>query len=84
MQVIRPAGPLDDPHLYGTITISPYEAFFGSHKLVNIPWGFHRQLYTVKVPAGIEEGKILRLKGMGKQIDHGEKGDLLLKVVIQS
>jgi len=84
LQVIRPAGPADDVDLYGTITISPFEAFYGSQKLVNIPWGFHRRLYNIKIPPGMEEGKILRLKGMGKAVSDGYKGDLLLKVVIQS
>ena len=84
LQVIRPGGPIEDPHLYGTIAISPHEAFFGSQKIVNIPWGFHRRLYTIKIPPGIEEGKTLRLKEMGKQIPDGHRGDLLLKVVIQS
>jgi hypothetical protein len=84
LQVIRPAGSTDDADLYSTITISPFEAFLGTQKLVNIPWGLHRRLYNIKIPAGIEEGKILRLKGMGKQIPDGYKGDLLLKVVILS
>jgi membrane associated rhomboid family serine protease len=84
LQVIRPTGSLEDANLYGIITISPHEADWGSQKLVNIPWGFHRRLYNVKIPPGMEAGKILRLKGMGKQISDGQKGDLLLKVVVQS
>jgi len=84
LQVIRLAGSLDDANLYGIISISPHEAHWGSQKLVNIPWGFHRRIYNVRIPSGIEDGKILRLKGMGKQISDGQKGDLLLKVVVQS
>jgi membrane associated rhomboid family serine protease len=83
LQVIRPVGPGQDPHLYGTIMISPHEASRGTQKLVNIPWGFHKRLYKVAVPAGIHEGSMLRLKGLGKQIASGQKGDLYLKVEIK-
>ena len=83
LQVIRPVGPGQDPHLYGTIMISPHEASRGTQKLVNIPWGFHKRLFKVAVPAGIHEGSMLRLKGLGKQIASGQKGDLYLKVEIK-
>ena len=85
LQVIRPIGPGGDTHLYGTISITPYEALTGTQKLVNIPWGFHKRLVRVVVPAGIKEGNLLRLKGMGKQMNDGQrKGDLFLKVVIRT
>jgi len=84
LQVIRPVGSGPDPHLYGTIAIAPYEAIAGTHKLVNIPWGFHKRLYKVTVPAGIREGHKLRLKGLGKQVGTGQRGDLLLKVLIRA
>ena len=83
LQVIRPTGPGDDPNLYGTIVITPFEAQVGSRKLVNIPWGFHKRPIIVMVPSGIQEGKKLRLKGLGKQMPNGEKGDLYLKVKVQ-
>ena len=83
LQVIRPVGPGQDLHLYGTIMISPHEASRGTQKLVNIPWGFHKRLFKVAVPAGIHEGSMLRLKGLGKQIASGQKGDLYLKVEIK-
>ena len=83
LQVIRPVGPGQDPHLYGTITISPHEAGRGTHKLVNIPWGFHKRLFRVTVPAGIQEGRLLRLKGLGKQVSSEQRGDLFLRVEIR-
>jgi len=83
LQVIRPSGPADDPNLYGTLQISPFEARLGARKLVNIPWGFQKRLINVAVPAGIEEGKLLRLKSMGKLTPSGGRGDLLLKVHIK-
>jgi len=85
LQVIRPAGPGTDPHLYGIITISPHEAAGGTHKLVTIPWGFHKRLFRVSVPPGVKEGSKLRLKGLGKTIgsdEHGARGNLYLKVRI--
>ncbi len=83
LQVIRPSGPPNDPNLYGTILVSPFEARSGSRKLVNIPWGYQKRLIKVRVPAGIREGKILKLKSLGKLTPSGGRGDLLLKVKIK-
>ena len=82
LQVIRPIGPKDDPHFYGSIVITPFEALAGTHKLVNIPLGFRKRFFTVKVPAGVSQGTLLRLRGLGKPIAEGRKGDLLIKVVM--
>ena len=83
LQVIRPAGTAKEPHLYGTIHITSYEAFSGTQKLVNIPWGFQKRLIRVSVPAGVKDGTMLRLKNMGKQWHDGQRGDMYLKVVIK-
>ena len=83
LQVIRPGGPADDPNLYGTLEISPFEARLGSRKLVNIPWGFQKRLINVTVPAGITEGKQLKLKSLGKLTPKGGRGDLFLRVIIK-
>jgi DnaJ-class molecular chaperone len=40
-------------------------------------------MFRVNVPPGIEAGKLLRLKGQGKAMPDGTRGDLMLKVVIQ-
>jgi len=82
LQVIRPIGPGKDPHLYGMITITSFEALTGTLKLVNIPWGFQKRLVRVAVPAGVQEGSKLRLKGLGKITPDGQRGDLYLKVSI--
>jgi len=84
LQVIRPVGPGNDPHLYGTITITSFEAIAGTHKLVNIPWGFQKRLIRVTVPAGMKAGSKLRLNGLGKITADGQQGDLYLKVAIES
>ena len=84
LQVIHPSGEGNDPNLYGVLAITRTEAFLGSHKLVNIPWAFHKRLIRVTVPAGISEGKTLKLKGLGKQMPDGRKGDLYLKISIDA
>jgi len=84
LQVIRPVGLGTDPHLYGTISISPFEALIGTQKLVNVPWGFQKRIVKVMVPPGVKEGSKLRLKGLGKTISDGQRGDLYLKVMITS
>ncbi len=83
LQVIRPVGAGKDPHLYGVITITSFEALTGTLKLVNIPWGFQKRLVRVTVPAGVQAGSKLRLKGLGKISPDGHRGDLFLKVAIE-
>ena len=84
LHVVRPKVSPSDANLYGTIRITWYEALTGARKLVNVPRGFNKRLIRVTIPPGIEEGKSLRLKGMGKELPHGKRGDLYLKVVIES
>ena len=45
---------------------------------------FQKRLFNVKVPAGIQEGTVLRLKGLGQRSGTNESGDLYLKVTIGS
>ena len=84
LQVIRAAQSGADPHLYALIKITPHEAVNGTRKLVNIPLGFQKRLFNVKVPAGVQEGTILRLKGLGQQPGARQTGDLFLKVTIET
>jgi hypothetical protein len=84
LQVLRPTGPMDDPNLYGTIVITPYEALSGAQKIVNIPWGFHHQMFRVTVPPSTREGNILRLQGIGKRMPDGQRGDVMLTVKIEN
>lgn len=84
LQVIRPVAPGNEPNLYGTIIITPFEVLSGTRKIVNIPWGFHKRLVRVSIPPGIKEETKLRLKGLGRLTKDGQKGDLFLKVVIKS
>lgn len=82
LQVVRPGGLGKDPHLYGTIDITSFEALAGTQKLINIPKGFHKRIVKVIVPPGVKEGSKLRLKGLGKTASDGQRGDLYLKVKI--
>lgn len=83
LQVLHPAPSGDEADLYATIEITPYEALLGTTKIVNIPWGFQKRMFKVKVPAGTTEGTKLRLKGQGRKVATGNAGDLLLSVVIR-
>ncbi len=84
LQVVRPGGLGKDPHLYGAIDITSFEALAGTQKLINIPKGFHKRIVKVIVPPGVKEGSKLRLKGLGKTASDGQRGDLYLKVMITS
>ena len=42
------------------------------------------QTLTLKVPAGIDDGAVIRLRGRGEAIAHGEKGDLYVGVRVKS
>ena len=83
LQAIHTAGSAADPHLYGSMTITPLEAQFGTRKMINIPWAFQKRLFRVTVPPGVHDGTTLRLEGMGRQIDGERQGDLYLKVKIR-
>lgn len=84
LHMVQPKVSQSDADLYGTIQITWHEALTGASKLVNVPWGVNKRLIRVTIPPGIKEGKSLRLKSMGKELPHGERGDLYLKVVIES
>ena len=83
LQVIRTLPGADDPHLYGVITISPREAAFGTRKMVNIPLGFHSRVLRVVIPPGVKQGTTLRLAGLGKAGYGKQRGDVMLKVVVE-
>jgi membrane associated rhomboid family serine protease len=84
IRVIPPQKENGDPHLYGTVDITPIEASLGTRKLVNLPWGFGKRLIRVTVPPGVKEGTVLRLGGLGKPTADGKRGDFLLKIRIHS
>ena len=70
------------PDLHADITISFEEAVFGCDKVISLTAGDGSiKRLQVHIPAGIDEGKLIRLKGKGNPSGGtGENGDLLLKV----
>ena len=60
------------------------EAAFGGKKLIHLQDSTGAvQSYEVNIPAGIETGKSIRLRGKGSPgVGGGEAGDLLLKVTV--
>ena len=71
--------------LHADVTVSFDEAAFGGKKVIRLQSSNGSvQNYEVNIPAGIESGKSIRLKGKGHPgIGGGEAGDLLLKVNVQ-
>jgi DnaJ-class molecular chaperone len=81
---ISPKDSGEDPNLYATLRITPYEVLAGTRKLINVPMGFRKRLFRVTIPPGTREGSVLRLKGVGKPLPDGGRGDIYLKVTVDS
>lgn len=65
------------------ITISLEDAFNGANKSIRRPAGASQSgTVNVKIPAGIEPGKKIRLTGQGKAGMSGKPGDLYLEIQI--
>ncbi len=82
LQFINPPVGTEDAHVRGTVAVSPREARQGARKLVGIRQGFYEKILRVQVPAGVQDGVVLRLKGLGRRTADGVAGDLLLTVVV--
>ena len=66
------------------VTVSFDEAAFGANKRVRLQGSDGKvQTLEIKIPAGIDTGKTIRLKGKGNVGRNGRTGDLLLKVTVQ-
>jgi len=80
---ITPAAPAENLDEYRDIEISPDEAVSGGEKEIRIKRKNQMKKLLVKIPAGIENGTRIRLKGMGKQ--NGRLfGDLYLRVRVKA
>lgn len=75
----------DGQDVTAKITIPFADALHGSERLIHFRDDEGREIsLKVKIPAGIESGKKLRLKGKGEQgINGGKTGDLLLEVTVE-
>lgn len=76
----RTATPIRGEDVQATVTVSLAESVHGGRARVSLPTG--RDL-EVSVPAGIEDGKQIRLKGQGQPgTNSGSTGDALVTVKI--
>ena len=66
------------------IDISIKEAFEGTEKKLSFTaLEGKKQIVTIKIPKGIEQGKVIKLEGKGKEGKNGgENGDILIKINI--
>ena len=77
----RPTTP--PPPLVKDLSVSFEEAALGAQRNISISRNGVVEEASIKVPAGIANGKVLRLKGKGHSDPHGNKqGDLHLKIQI--
>ncbi len=84
LQVIHPRVLPGTPDLQGTLRISAFEALAGTRKRVALAMGLRRRTFLVTVPAGIQAGKSLRLRGLGQLASSDRRGDLYLKIELES
>jgi DnaJ-class molecular chaperone len=63
-----------------TITIGFLEAARGAKKRLRLKDG---RILQLTIPAGTEEGQVLRLKGQGKRASGGRPGDALIEVKVE-
>lgn len=80
--------PPEDLSAYDTehdLQIGFMEAYLGSERHISLAYPDGSEVRTkIKIPAGIESGKKLRLKGYGRQSPKGQKGDLYLNISVSA
>lgn len=75
----------EDYDLEHNIEIGFIEAYNGSERQLNLTLSNGSKIQTrIKIPAGIDTGKKLRLRGHGLSMPNGNKGDLYLNVKVTS
>ncbi len=71
-----------DQHSKLSITLE--EAFHGGERRIELMQGKNKRQLNIKIPAGITEGKSIRLSGQGMPgVNGGKNGDLYLEIHIQ-
>lgn len=68
-----------DGDLHGIVEIAPWQAVLGGEARVPLPDGNTMKL---KIPAGIQSGKTLRIPGKGLKRENGTNGDILFSIEI--
>ncbi|QQL45039.1 DnaJ C-terminal domain-containing protein [Sulfuriroseicoccus oceanibius] len=83
----RPSGPRKGVSVDADLLVSLEEAFTGAQRKLRLQArdsGEVREV-TVKIPRGVEDGQLLRVRGYGGEgINGGDPGDLYLHVRIES
>jgi curved DNA-binding protein len=65
--------------LYGVVEVAPWQAVLGGEVKVPLPGGGAVKL---KIPAGMQSGKTLRIPDKGMKRDNGANGDILFGIEI--
>ena len=75
-----PTFEIKDNDLYGEQHVSLYQAVLGGEVSVQAPKGS----FTMKIPRETQNGKVLRMKGLGMPVyrKKNEYGDLYLKIIV--
>lgn len=69
--------------LQASMTVPFQTSVTGGDTVVSLDRGSGKpESITVKIPAGMEEGKKIRLRGQGQQVPNGRSGDLILTIHI--
>lgn len=80
LRMLHPERRGDRGDRVAVLTVSPWEAEFGTRKMITVPGRLGNRLLRVAVPPGVRDGMLLRLRGMGEPGEDGGRGDLLLEI----
>lgn len=70
------------PEAHLSIELEPHEAVSGTLKTVVLPWS--GRVVSIRVPAGIADGSVLRLAGLGPPAADGSPQDALVRVEVRA
>lgn len=70
--------------LRSSLKISFEESILGCEKKITLePSGVNQRTLTVRIPAGVQDKELIRLKGQGRASSRGQNGDLILEVSVE-
>lgn len=70
-----------------SLDITFRESIHGVDKTIRVPQQSAEKArgeVTIKIPAGIESGQMMKLQGYGEPVDGGQSGDILVKIYVAS